>query len=234
MKKIIILISAVFLVSGVNAQQERKLIRQGNSSYHDQKFTDAEESYRKALEIKPQSTEANYNVGNVLYKQKKYLDAAAKYSSVLNSVKDKKEQANIYYNLGNSYLMANKLDESIKAYKQSLKLNPEDRETKFNLAYAQRMLLQQQQQQNKQNDKNNKDDKQKNQNKDQNNDQKNKDQQNKKDDQQQNKKQDQQKNISQEDANRILEAMQNEEKELQKKLKMEKVQKEKGKTLKNW
>jgi len=232
MKKIIILISIVFLASAVKAQQERKLIRQGNSSYHDKKYTEAEESYRKALEIKPQSVEANYNVGNVLYKQKKYLDAAAKYNSTLSSVTDKKEQANIYYNLGNSYLMANKLDESIKSYKQSLKLNPHDKETKFNLAYAQRMLLQQQQQkQNNQNDKNKKDDKQKDQNKDK----QNKDQQDKKDDkQQQDQKQDQQKNISQEDANRILEAMQNDEKELQKKLKMEKVQKEKGKTLKNW
>ncbi len=66
--------------------------------------------------------------------------------------------------------------------------------------------------------------------------QQNNNQQDKKDDQQKQKQkeQEQQKNISQEDANRILEAMQNEEKELQKKLKMEKVRKEKGKTLKNW
>lgn len=212
----------------VTAQEERKIIRQGNKAYEAKKYTESEELYRKALDKKPQSLEANYNVGNALYKQKKYLDAASKYNSLINNTQDKRERGFIYHNMGNSYLKANKLEEGIKAYKESLKLNPTDKETKFNLAYAQRMLVQQQQQQqNNKNDKkdqNKKDDKQNQQNQP-NKDQQNKDQQNQ---------EPQNKNISQEDANRILEAMQNDEKELHKKLKMEKVQKEKGKTLKNW
>lgn len=231
MKKIIFLFTALFVALAINAQEERKIIRQGNKAYNEKKYTEAEELYRKALEKKPQSVEANYNVGNVLYKQNKYLDAATKYNSLTNSTDNKMEKAFIYHNMGNSYLKANKLQESIDAYKQSLKLNPGDKETKFNLAYAQRMLVQQQQQQQQQQNKD-KDNKDQNK-KDDKKDQQNKDQQDKKDEQKQNDQQ-QNKNISQEDANRILEAMQNDEKELHKKLKMEKVQSQKGKTLKNW
>ncbi len=229
MKNFIILTTFLFFTATTIAQEERKIIRQGNKAYSEKKYTEAEELYRKALEKKPQSLEANYNVGNVLYKQNKHLDAASKYSSLANSTDDKREKAYIYHNMGNSYLKANKLGESIDAYKQALKLNPDDKETKFNLAYAQRMLVQQQQQQQNKN----KDKKEQEKKDDQKKDQQNQDQQDKKDDQKQ-KEQQQNKNISQEDANRILEAMQNEEKELQKKLKMEKVQAQRGKTLKNW
>jgi tetratricopeptide (TPR) repeat protein len=231
MKNFFILATLLFFTVAAIGQEERKIIRSGNKAYSEKKYTEAEELYRKALEKKPQSLEANYNIGNVLYKQNKYLDAASKYNSLTNSTDDKREKAYIYHNMGNSYLKANKLNESINAYKESLKLNPGDRETKFNLAYAQRMLVQQQQQQQQQQNKDNKDQNKKD---DKKKDQQNKDQQekDKKDDQKD--QQQQNKNISQEDANRILEAMQNEEKELQKKLKMEKVQAQRGKTLKNW
>lgn len=225
-----LLIIPLLLISMMSfAQNERKFIRQGNNDYKKTNYTEAEELYRKALEKKPQSVEANYNIGNVQYKQKKYMDAVNKYSALTNSTNDKVEKANIYYNLGNSYLKAQKLDESIKSYKESLRLNPTDKETKFNLAYAQRLLVQQQQQQKQnQNNKNNKDQKDNKDNKD---NQDKKDQQQNKDNKQQ---QPQNKGMSQEDANRMLQAMQNDEKDLQKKLQMQRVQGEKTKTLKNW
>lgn len=147
-KKLVIILCLISFAATIYSQQERKFVRQGNKEYNKQKYTEAEEQYRKALEKKPQSVEANYNVGNVLYKQNKYLDAASKYSSLANSAQDEKEKAFIYHNLGNSYIKANKLDEGIKAYKESLKLNPTDKETKFNLAFAQR-LIQKQKEENK-------------------------------------------------------------------------------------
>jgi tetratricopeptide (TPR) repeat protein len=237
MKKLLLIISVTLLSLTVKAQEERKLIRQGNNAYHEKKYPEAEEWYRKAIDKKPRSLEANYNVGNVLYRQNKYLDAASKYNALTDYKMDNKEKAFVYHNMGNSYLKANKIQESISAYKNALKLNPTDRETKFNLAYAQRMLMQQQQQQQQQNNKQDQKNKEQ-QNKDQqkkdqqNKEQQNKEQQNK--DQQNNQDSQQGRYISQEDANRILEAMQNEEKELHKKLQMEKVQKQRGKTLKNW
>ena len=152
MKNFIILSTLLFFTVAAQAQEERKIIRQGNKAYGEKKYTEAEEYYRKALEKKPQSLEANYNVGNVLYKQNKYLDAASKYSSLANSTDNKREKAYIYHNMGNSYLKANKLGESISAYKEALKLNPSDRETKFNLAYAQRLLINHNQNKNKNDD----------------------------------------------------------------------------------
>ncbi len=140
-----ILIIILFGVSvTIQAQEERKIIRQGNKAYEAEKYTESEELYRKALAKKPKSLEADYNIGNALYKQKKFLDAANKYSSLTNSTTDKKELAYIYHNLGNSYLKALKLNESIEAYKKALINNPTDKETKLNLAYAQRMLAQEQ------------------------------------------------------------------------------------------
>jgi alpha-galactosidase/6-phospho-beta-glucosidase family protein len=147
------------------------------------------------------------------------------------------------YNLGNSLLMANKLQESIEAYKNSLKLKPENLEAKYNLAYAQDQLRkqqeqqkqqQQQQQQNKDNKNQNKDqEKKEEENKKQ--DQKQQDQE-KQDNNQQQKQQDQQQqqSISKEDAERLLNAIANDEKNVQEKVKLAKAAKARVKTLKNW
>jgi len=135
--------------------------------------------------------------------------------------------------MGNSLLMANKVKESIDAYKGSLKLNPKNIEAKYNLAYAQD-LLQKQQQQQKDQDKNNQDknkDKQQ-QNKDQKDNQDKKDQNQDKKDQQQQQQQDQ--GISKEDAQRILDALANDEKYVQEKVRLAKAAKEKVRTIKNW
>jgi len=141
------------------------------------------------------------------------------------------------YNLGNSLLKSGKLKESIEAYKNSLRLDPGNMEAKYNLAFAQDRLKEQeqQQQQNQQNQDQNKD--QKNQEQDQNKDQ-NQDQE-KKDDQKENEKQDQQQSeqqqsMSREDAERLLNAIANDEKEVQEKVKEAKAAKQRVKTLKNW
>jgi Mg-chelatase subunit ChlI len=144
------------------------------------------------------------------------------------------------YNLGNSMLMANKLQESIEAYKNSLRLKPDNQEAKYNLAYAQDLLKrrqqqQQQQQQNKDNKDQNKDqEKKENENKDQ--DQKQNDQQKQNNDKEQQQKQQQQdqQSISKEDAERLLNAIANDEKNVQEKVKLAKAAKTKVKTLKNW
>jgi Mg-chelatase subunit ChlI len=158
----------------------------------------------------------------------------------MNEEKEKRSES--MYNLGNSLLMANKLQESIEAYKNSLKLKPENMEAKYNLAYAQDLLKKQQEQQNQQQQKQqNKD------NKDRKKDQEKKEDENKKQDQKQNnqdkqdnqqeqKQQDQQQqqSISKEDAERLLNAIANDEKNVQEKVKLAKAAKDRVKTLKNW
>lgn len=143
------------------------------------------------------------------------------------------EKSKVYHNIGNALLKSEKLKEGVEAYKNALKLNPDDLETKYNLSYALNKMKQQQQQQdqNKDNkdqnkDKNKDQQQQQDQNKDQNKDQQNKDQQNQdQKEQQQNQQQQQQPKdqISKEEAQRILEALKNNEADLQKELRKKKV-----------
>jgi Ca-activated chloride channel homolog len=239
---VLILLFMLYFTGSLYSQADRKFIRQGNREYEKDKFSESEISYRRAIDKNKASGDAVFNAGDALYKQKKYEDAGKQFieSHKMNEEKDKRSES--MYNLGNSLLMANKLQESIEAYKNSLKLKPENMEAKYNLAYAQDLLKKQQEQQNQQQQKQqNKD------NKDQKKDQEKKEDENKKQDQKQNnqdkqdnqqeqKQQDQQQqqSISKEDAERLLNAIANDEKNVQEKVKLAKAAKDRVKTLKNW
>ncbi len=214
------------------AQGDKKFIRQGNRDYEKQKFPESEISYRKAADKNKSSADAVFNVGDALYKQKKYDEAGKQFAdnSNMNDNKDKKSAA--FYNLGNSLLMADKFRESIEAYENSLKLDPGNMEAKYNLAYAQDMLIKQQQQQQKQQQQ---DQDKKNQNKDENKkNEENKDQENKQRQQNNQDQQQQQQKISREDADRLLKALANDEEKVQEKVKLEKAAREKVRSIKNW
>jgi len=229
-KLFILFILSVFSVS-VYAQKERKYIREGNREFEDGNFEDSEIAYRKAADLEKTKThKPAFNIGDALYKQEKYDDAASQFQSIAESELSKDEKAKVFHNLGNSFLQNNKLQESIEAYKNALRNNPNDLDTKYNLAYAQKKLQQQQQNQDQNKDQN-KDQNQQDQNKDQNKDQQdnNQDQQNKQDqnkqdkqDQNQEQQQQQQPKISKEDAERILQALANDEKKTQQKVKEQK------------
>jgi Ca-activated chloride channel homolog len=196
------------------AQQERKFIRKGNKLFEKENFQESEIQYRKAIDKDKNSYNALFNIGDALYKQEKYEDATKQFSD-LSSTKDlsKDDKAKLYHNIGNSMLKNQKVKESIDAYKEALRNNPNDMDTKHNLAYAQKLMQQQQQQQDQQD----KQDENKDQNKDQKEDQQNQNQQNKQDQQQP--------KISKEDAERLLQALANDEKKTQDKLKKEKAAK---------
>ncbi len=225
----------------LNGQSDKKYIRQGNSKYSDGKYPESEISYRKAIDNNKMSQDAIFNLGDALYKQKKYEDAGKIFLENAGSTIDNTKKANSFFNLGNSLLNDKKPEESINAYKNALRLNPGSKETKYNLAYAQDMLKQQQEQQKKDQDK---DKDKKGQNKDQNKD-KNKDQnKDKKQDQNKDQNKDQKKDqqqqeqdkqsISKEDAQRLLDALANDEKKVQEKVRQEKAAKERVKTIINW
>ncbi|NQX52761.1 tetratricopeptide repeat protein [Pedobacter panaciterrae] len=246
MKQFIIIIFILLQGTLLFAQKEKKYIHKGNQLYQEKKYAEAEASYRESVDKSKASVEGNFNLGDALYKQKKFDNAAQKFTDIASSSENKAVKAKAYHNLGNSLLESKKLEESIEAYKKSLINNPKDDETRYNLAYAQEKLKQQQQQQNKDKnkDKNKKDQDKKDQNKDQNKDnkdQQNKDQQNKdKDKQDQDKKdqkdgqQPQPDKLSKEDAERMLEALKNEEKNTQDKLKNKKAKGVKGRIVKDW
>ena len=216
-----------------NQRDFRGLVREGNRQYNAEKAEDAERSYRRALDVDEKSNLATFNLGDALYRQKKYEEAGKEFEKAASATTDKMDKARAYHNLGNSYLQQQKPKESIEAYKQALRNNPNDADTKYNLSYALNMLKQQEQQQNQDNQDNK--DNQDQQNKDQ----QNQDQQDQKDQEQQ--QQDQKKNeqqqqqqISREDAQRLLEAIAQEEKDLQEKLQKKERAGHRPKIEKNW
>lgn len=195
---------------------DRDYLRSGNKLYKDSLFVKAEVDYRKALEVNPKSSAAMYNLGNALLMQQKAQEAIEQYQAASRLEKDKAKLAQIYHNMGVILQSSKKLPECIEAYKESLRNNPHDNETRYNLALAQKQLKDQQQNQNQ--------DKQQEQKQDQKQDeqQQNKDQQNqdKKDQQQNNQQQQQNQNeMSKENAEQLLNAAMQDEKNVQDKVK---------------
>lgn len=249
MKQLIMLIGVLLLSSAVFAQKEKKYIHKGNQLYQQQKYAEAEASYRQSVEKTKESLVGNFNLGDALYKQKKFDNAAQKFSEIAGTSSNKAVKAQAYHNLGNSLLEAKKLEESIEAYKKSLLNNPKDDQTRYNLAYAQEKLKQKQQQDKKDKNKNDKNkDKKDQENKDKKEqdkkdqdkkdqdkkDQNNKDKQDQEKKDQQNGQQPQPDKLSREDAERMLEALKNEEKNTQDKLKNKKAKGTKGRIVKDW
>jgi len=128
------------------AQADRKFIRQGNRDFSKGKFAEAEILYRKAGDKNKESSSPVFNTGDALYKQKKYEEAGKSFATSQKMIEDKKKKSESFYNLGNSMFMADKLQESIDAYKSSLRLFPGNQQAKYNLACAQDKLKQQQDQ----------------------------------------------------------------------------------------
>jgi tetratricopeptide (TPR) repeat protein len=254
MRKIVLIVIALWFCLPAFAQKERKFVRKGNEYFEEGlkdtakldtlSFGKAEIAYRKALEIKPTDFHWNFNLADAIYKQKKAEEAAAEFEKLAEKAEKPLEKAAVYHNLGNSLLQQKKFDPSIEAYKKALRINPNDPETKYNLAYAMKMKKQDEQKQKQNQDKKdqNKDNKDQNkdkkQNKDQNKDQKdqNKDQNNQNKDQnpqdQQNKPQNK---ISKQNAEQMLHALENDEKQTQEKVKKaQAVQAQRSNVEKNW
>jgi len=231
--KNIFLLSLVFLllISDAFSQSNRSILNKGVDKYEEKKYTDAEVDFRKVVESSPKNFEANFNLGTSYYKQGKYDDAIKSFSNSLESAKNNESRAKVFHNIGNSLLKSNKIEQSIEAYKNALKFNPNDDDTKYNLSYALELLKNKDKNKNQQNknDQNKKDqnkqdqqNQQNQQNKDQNKqDQKQNPQPQDQESKQDNTKQQQQpkeQKISKDEAQRILDALKNNEKDLQKKL----------------
>ena len=119
---------------------------------------EGEKSYRKAIAKDPNNMEAKYNLGYSYYKTKSFQEAAQRNKQAVKQAKTKAEKHIANHNLGNSYLQMGKPDEAIEAYKNALRNNPGDDETRYNLAVARQMKQQQDQQKDQQQDKDKKGD----------------------------------------------------------------------------
>lgn len=232
---------SILLLLGLiaSAQNPNKHIRQGNTAFSDSSYTDAENNYRQALSADQNSFDASFNLADAIYKQEKYSESSTLFNALTEKAKTDKERAMAYHNLGNSLLKEQKLEESINAYKNALRNNPIDPETKHNLAYAQRMKQQEKEEEQK-------DDQQeeKKENEEKKEDKEDKEEQEKEDQKEQNnqesdenkkpeKPQDPNK-ISKEEAEKMLDALEQQEKEVQEDLQKKKAKGVKLKIEKDW
>lgn len=220
--KYLVCAASLLFTGAAVAQEDSHTLYDGNNLYHSGKIPESSAKYAKALELNPNNRKANFNLGNSLYKNamliksgnltvpsnpgvtpdslsKMIFDQAAQnFAIVANSVSDRDTLHRAWHNIGNCYLQKKEYQQAADAYKKSLKFDPKDEETRYNLAYALKHLpkqkkggggqSQQQQQQQKQD---------------------------KKDQQQQQ----QQSQMSKEQAEQLLKAMMNSEKKLQEKRK---------------
>lgn len=235
--KYILFTMFALLAVGASAQKaERDYIRKGNRFFNDSVFVDAEVNYRKALEANPKSSVSMYNLGNTLSQQQKFKEAMEQYVAAGKIEKDKMKLAHIYHNMGVLFQAGKDYGQAVEAYKMSLRNNPKDDETRYNLALAQKLLKDQQQ--NQQNQDQNKD-----QNKD--NQEKKEDQkqdQNKQNDQKQDEQQQQQppkpekkeNEMSKENAEQLLNSVMQDEKETQDKVKKQQQVIQGGRLEKDW
>ena len=213
-----------------SAQTDRQYIRQGNRQFHRGDYANAEVSYRKALEKNPKNPQATFNLGNALMAQKKDSAAVEQFESAARLESNPLRKAQAYHNIGVICQTHKMYGEAIEAYKNSLRLNPNDDESRYNLVLCKHQKKKQDQnkqnQQNQQgNDDKKKDDKQDQQKQDQNKD---------KQDQQDQKKEQPKPQMSKENAEQLLNAAIQNEKQTQDKMKKAQQQPQRRKVQKNW
>ena len=202
------LIIALVVASASFAQNDRRYITQGNKLFRSGQFDKAEVAYRKAIEKNPRNPQAHYNLGNSLMAQKKDSAAVQSFQKSTELETSKIRKAMAFHNMGVVCQQHKMYGEAIEAYKNSLRLNPKDDATRYNLELCKRQQRNQKNQdkqdQNKQKDKNG-------------NDQKDEKQKNK--DKQDQKKNNNENKMSKENAEQMLNAAMQQEKSTQQRMK---------------
>jgi len=271
------LLSVLTFSLALSAQTERKITRTGNTQYESGNFVDAEINYKKALEQNANLLEAQFNLGDALAKQDRFEEALASFDLVSSTSDDKELKANAFHNKGNVQLQQQDLEGAIESYKEALRTNPKDPQTRYNYAYAKKQLEQQQEQeqeqeQNQDQDQDQDQEQQENENSDDKDNQNKEDAENGEQDDSEQDKQDQQdqgdtkedetqendqnsgetdgeeakddqeekqgeakeNKLSPEEAQRLLEALKQEENKVQAKMKKHKIKGSKVKIEKDW
>ena len=233
MRRIFVIICV--LISTLSFSQDKvELLNKGNEYFQEEDFEKAEEYYKKSLEVDNQYYKANLNTGHSLFRQafsliqqqdttglRKCSDAELFYKNSVELIENKNDKSESLYNLGNAQLLSQNLEESIKSYKKSLRLVPENMNAKHNLALAQYLLNKKQKNQENQENQEDSKEEEEEKKKDQNQEDKQKEKEEKKE------------ALSKEEIEQILNALEREEKEVQ-----EDLQKKKttggNKLLKDW
>jgi tetratricopeptide (TPR) repeat protein len=236
----------------VSAQEKDKTLPKANEEYAQDKFVDAEANYRISHSKFPKRTVAPYNLGNAIYKQNQIQEAKFAYAKAIESTKSRAQKYKVFHNLGNVFMKEKDYSAAVEAYKNALRNNPSDEETRYNYALAKKLLKEnppkedKNKDKNKDKDKDKKDDKKKDGDKDKKDNKGDKDKKDDKDkpSDKEEKNKDNPKEegkpkpmpggISQQRLENLLEAVNNEEKKIQDKVNAKKIQGKPIKTEKDW
>lgn len=226
---------AAMSFSVLHAQNDRDYVRRGNRLLRDsvnrQKNSDkAIVQYKKAVEYNPSCAIAHYNMGNALLLDGKVQDAMKEYEQAARLERDSKRLSDVYHNMGVILQSAKQFDKAIECYKQSLRNDPDNDETRYNYVLCQRQLKNQQNDNNQNQDKNK--DKDKDQQQQQQQQQQDKQDKEKKKEQQQQQQQEQE--MSRENAEQMLQAAMQREKDTQEKVRRQQQQSSRRQLLKQW
>jgi Ca-activated chloride channel homolog len=131
--KIILIIFVLF--AALFAQAQEGEVMKGNRYYKEGNYDKAEEADQKALS-KKDNLIARYNLGNTLYKKESIDDAVKSFDGVIGATDDPELKTKALYNKGVLLHKGNRLTEAIDAYKQALRLSPDDEEVRKNLQLA--------------------------------------------------------------------------------------------------
>lgn len=236
-------------------KKSNNFVHQANELVAEDKFVAAEMEYRKAISEQPNNVAGTYNLGNSYYKKGNYDEALFRQQQAAKNASDKADKHKAFHNIGNILMKNKQCKEAVEAYKNALRNDPTDEETRYNLGLAKECAAQQKDDEDKNKDKDKKDDKKDDQDKkDQDQKDKDKGDQDKKEgddqkdkgqpkddkqdkgngDEKKEQQQPQPGQLSPQQIKNLLEAMNNQEQKTQEKMNAEKQKGVKVKTDKDW
>ncbi len=243
-----ILYMLLMLSFAVSAQEKDKTLPKANKEYSEKKFAEAEANYRISNSKFSKRTVAPYNLGNAIYRQNQMAEAKLAYGKAIENIKSRPQKHKLYHNLGNVFMKEKNYSAAVEAYKNALRNNPTDEETRYNYALAKQKLKENPPKGDDKKDK--KDDKKKDDKKDKEDDKKEQDKKEDKKDGDKDKKDDQGKKdnkpgdqgqpkpmpggISKQRLENLLDAVNNEEKKIQEKVNAQKAKGKPVQTEKDW
>ena len=224
-------------------------IYEGNTEFDNSNNIKAEKNYRRALSTGLKKNTANYNIANVLQEQDYLDEAIINYFDVISASKSKTNKHKSYHNIGNAFMKNKNYKAAVEAYKNALRNNPADDESRYNYALAKKMLEDEQNKNDEEpQDKDQKDKDQKDKDQQNNDDKKNKsDKEDGKDESKENNDRPKENpkdsetkskasptELSSQEIKNLLEAMNKEENKVQKKVKASKIKPASNKKRKDW
>ncbi len=172
MKTRIVVIYSLLWISFASFAQDKeipkdqKYIYNGNNQLEQNNFVNAEAEYRNAISENPTNSVSKFNLGNAYFKNNKTKEALARYHQAQKVAETKADKHKAFHNIGNGYMQQKNYDKAIEAYKNALRNNPTDDESRYNLALAKKMKEEQDKEDEKNKDKQNKDQNKENKDKD--------------------------------------------------------------------